>query len=195
MGNKISQKWDNFTTSFAIFWEDVAPGLAWVFVLFIFFGVVGVGGAVALNMESSHSGRPPSADYPVTTTATALSHDYTAVTTALQSNGYVAGPTDTYTGNGRYKGTLWRPQTAAGPNMIRYAEGSQKDLIAQVRAADGSFWCGVPPQYQDKPSSAVAFFNEMVTRFKHFFAIGETLRLDIKVEQTSVKVVCSRVLQ
>lgn len=186
----MRNRWDKFTTSVGIFWEDVAPGFAWAAMLFIFFGGI-AGGSVAAFASENH-GRAPNPTPSVTATATTPSYDLAAINTALQAGGYVAGPTDTFIGNGRFTGVLWTSQTGA-PNIVQNA-GSQKGPIAQVRAVDGSFWCAAPEQYRDNPSAAVTVFNEMVARYKKHFAVGETLRLDIVVEQKPVKVVCGRVL-
>lgn len=168
-------------------------GFKWLVTLVLFFGILMTGAGFALKhiLQSSHAGRPPNASV-MATPSIGPSYNYAAVTPALLSTGYAVGRTDTFANNGRYSGVMWQSQTANAPVVVLYADGSQKGLVAQVRAADGSFWCAAPPQYRDNPSVAVVMFTDMAARFQRHFAVGETLRLKGVLEDKSVEVVCGR---
>lgn len=189
----MRNRWNNFATTVGIFWEEVVPGLAWIAALVVFFGGIAGAGVAAFAHANENHGRAPNSTPSVTATVTTPSYDLAAINAALQAGGYVAGPTDTFIGNGRFTGVLWTSQTGA-PNVVQNAVGSQKGLIAQVRAVDGSFWCAAPMQYRDKPSAVVTIYHQVVAKYGRHFAVGETLRFNIVVEQKTVEVACGRVL-
>ncbi len=190
----MKNRLQNWRRNFDIFCEDVLPGVCWQFMLWALLSLAALASVMSMiKLDTKHPDRPPGTNQVTTVAATTPQSVATVVVNELQASGYTAGPTIAFVANNRYNGVVWQPKTAGAPIVVLYADGSHKDLVAQVRSRDGSFWCIPPTSYRDKPAATVDIFNKMSAQYMRFFAIGETLPLTIP-ESTDQEVTCSRVV-